>query len=1641
MYSINRVVKKCTALLLISMIFISSFLLTTKKVYADSVYSRISYSFEDMDSESGNNGSFFTDVLTSKKIQTSDIAKSGEKSFDLKGPEQTVRKDISGTDKSVSVWIYDDVLQSDWVTEYIALYYEYNGTTYSNMLGISTVSSKSYYYQRDTGNSKGSVSSGVQRTDGWHKISFDVSSRYGTSLYIDNKFIYNCPNATSFSRFEILDVWNYSSYGETDAKVYYDDLMVTDISDVYWYSFEDADSAGITYFDKKTYEKGTDFNVSEVSRNGTKSISLLAGKTITREYENPLENKTVTINMYDEVPELFAGQYHAQYLYLQSGTKELMLGLSSRFLSGDCYIYRDTSSTESTDTTYTKIKRTKTWHMLSARIEESGISLFIDGELVYKCVNMTSVDKVSLHCRSESISGGAYFDDIEITDNTDNFTVTEFYPSYNASNVDCDSPLKVTFSSVPDLSYIDNNIILQNESGKNVLFDYNLVGNTLVITSRYSLSPKEYYTLSVLPGIFDVNGKNISSHIKKTFFKTGGIIDVDYVKKSDLSAVDNETTVTGDVLARVTALDNCDFSGIFAVYDNTNRLVDIDFVPLNAKENNTYDFEVNIPSSQNKHILKFFAFESMDTLKPFYKNGNLMETAPENVELFVAPDGKSDASGTIDDPIDSIENCVNRLTELRDKNEYILPDGDYNIYLRGGEYNIEKTNNIRNLDYDRKLTVSAYKNEKPVLNGGKTIDCSNPLDISSSNSVDSRILDSVKDKILKIDLKAQGITDYGVLEPYGMGASNLPQYTDSGTTPQYPIEIFCGNTMMSLARYPNNDEYMLTGEVADEGSVIRNWLDDAIGSDSYVPPEEREDPPVGPEFKYTDERVSGWSNIDDIWLYGFWKYDWADQTVKVDSIDVETGTIICETPSVYGVKASQRFYAFNIIEELDCEGEYYIDRDNGILYFYPPENYDGNLKMASSENSILYLNELNNVEINGITFENAKNTAVTGFNLNNVRFENCTFRYCGTYGCKITNSKNTGFNDCYIHSMGRSGISIIGGGNSSQLESSGNYITECYMHTMGLKQKAFVYAYEIPSTGAYVANNEIHSLPFGAGTLSIKTVTENNQIYDVCNTVDDCGAIGAGRSFLQARGAQIRNNLIYDVTGLKNKGSLGVRAVMLDDSLSGVTIEDNIFYNVASVVSLNGGRDNTIKNNIIHTAGLYDKPTIGINDHTNDSDNYFYQLLNELNNSTEWKNDVWQKEFPTLKTLLENEEYKSPGGNDISDNFLISSALLKYPDGFDEISNVSANSEYPTGNVSWFKNEKFRDFSLTDQNSLTNVNSDFENIDTDAIGISYRKLIRDCVVMKVGTPYMMYGNATLYLNGEYGDDISYLQDGKLYVPSKALYVLKGDKSEYAQYLSEDEFAGLLGMNCFKFDNGLVIFSHNDMSDVVDEFKADKILRFFDNPYVVNGTYNYSFEDIETGALSESEFAHNLIYKYTLNTGAVARTGEKSLNLQAPLQQLTHKGVYTDKSISVWMYDSQDTNRYITDSFGLSYKKLVYNSENEPEYIDRTVFMGINSLNKLYGLTGYYYRDDGSEDTELSGGKWKFFRAKGWHELRFDVSSKNGTSMYLDGNFLVTCPDVKTITEIKIYDGYDYSPYNETDSDIYFDDITIKTLYE
>ena len=68
------------------------------------------------------------------------------------------------------------------------------------------------------------------------------------------------------------------------------------------------------------------------------------------------------------------------------------------------------------------------------------------------------------------------------------------------------------------------------------------------------------------------------------------------------------------------------------------------------------------------------------------------------------------------------------------------------------------------------------------------------------------------------------------------------------------------------------------------------------------------------------------------------------------------------------------FWFYNALEEVDSPGEYYIDRENGILYLYEPENFDtASIVFSVKTKELVY-----GTNANYISFKNVAFTATRG---------------------------------------------------------------------------------------------------------------------------------------------------------------------------------------------------------------------------------------------------------------------------------------------------------------------------------------------------------------------------------------------------------------------------------------------------------------------------------------------------------------------------------------------------------------------------------------------------------------------------------------------------------------------------------------
>ena len=78
-----------------------------------------------------------------------------------------------------------------------------------------------------------------------------------------------------------------------------------------------------------------------------------------------------------------------------------------------------------------------------------------------------------------------------------------------------------------------------------------------------------------------------------------------------------------------------------------------------------------------------------------------------------------------------------------------------------------------------------------------------------------------------------------------------------------------------------------------------------------------------------------------------------------------------------------RWYALNLLAELDSQGEYYIDRQAGLLYFMPPAAA-GEGKLTDGVRGAFLSQEDNALHLRGVEYVSLENLAVSHSRLSGI---------------------------------------------------------------------------------------------------------------------------------------------------------------------------------------------------------------------------------------------------------------------------------------------------------------------------------------------------------------------------------------------------------------------------------------------------------------------------------------------------------------------------------------------------------------------------------------------------------------------------------------------------------------------------------
>jgi parallel beta-helix repeat protein len=520
--------------------------------------------------------------------------------------------------------------------------------------------------------------------------------------------------------------------------------------------------------------------------------------------------------------------------------------------------------------------------------------------------------------------------------------------------------------------------------------------------------------------------------------------------------------------------------------------------------------------------------------------------------LYVATNGNNQWTGTLptpdtsgsNGPLATLQGARNAIRKLRQNGS----KDAFTVLVRGGIYELNETFVLGPEDSGTEsdpLVFRAFNNERPILSGTRQINNFQPY----------------KGKIHKANL---------------MGIINV----------SYPVrQLFANGKRQILARYPNFDPLNPIG-----GGFL--YIDSPAKEGSKR------------EFRSQDGSIRDWTNIQDAEVVIYPGDGWNNNIRTVFDIGKNTRAVSLSQDTDYEIKSGNRYFFQNLIEELDSPGEWFFDRQNKALYYWPVDEAVPRSISVPVIKSIIEIKEKKyynkyksapaHIRFEGFTLEGCQGSAIVISGANKTVIAKNTIYNAGNHGIEIQGGSENSAVGNDVYEVGGQGI-YISSGDRKTLTSGENRVENNYIHHVGVFHKASSGIF-CRGVGNIVSHNLIHSTPrTGIYLDGNDHLIEYNHIHHVNQETRDSGIIYCSGVDWTKRGNVIQFNHFHDSGGYgRNKAneawqvSFDTFGIYIDDWLSGTKVYGNIVANTASGgILIHSGRDNIVENNIIIEGGRF----------------------------------------------------------------------------------------------------------------------------------------------------------------------------------------------------------------------------------------------------------------------------------------------------------------------------------------------------------------------------------------------------------------------------------------------------------------------
>ncbi len=566
-------------------------------------------------------------------------------------------------------------------------------------------------------------------------------------------------------------------------------------------------------------------------------------------------------------------------------------------------------------------------------------------------------------------------------------------------------------------------------------------------------------------------------------------------------------------------------------------------------------------------------------------------TAPH--AFYVAPTGSDANPGTLAKPFATLPRAMQAARGLRqsmDKAE--VSARPVNVFLRGGTYEVREPIVFTPADSgtaDAPVTYAAYRDEKPVLSGGKRL---------------------------------SGSWRQTPGKPYWQ--LDLPEARGGKWA---FCTLFVNGESRTRARTPNWGQKVLRAEGREPGGDPRQALRYFAGD-------------IDPS----------WSNPTDIDVVLL--CSWTPTIHRIKEIIPERRAVrffSSHTRSVDFWERNFRYYLSNVFEALDEPGEWYLNRHTGTLYYYPLPGEElaqadvvapvMKSRMIEFAGDLASGKTIEHLHVRGLAIRHLDGdmdthngayrqghmyltSAIVAKGLRHASFERCEFSQLGEYALELADGcRDVAVRQCHIWDLGAGAIqlgvtdlgTLLAGQRSavssqrpvnaspsaadlrpptSDLLNNPRYVTDlvidnCCIHRLGTVWHGSYGIVNRFASRTRITHNEIFDTHWDAIGLDARwdwkgeAYSHGNEI--AYNHLHHLGlryqTDAAGVYQFGPLDTHIHHNLIHDTAAYPY--NCGYAGVYLDEQSRGARVENNLVYNADWYAYFqHKGMDNLFRNNI-----------------------------------------------------------------------------------------------------------------------------------------------------------------------------------------------------------------------------------------------------------------------------------------------------------------------------------------------------------------------------------------------------------------------------------------------------------------------------